>query len=302
MKHLIIFIVLILFVINSYGQWLVNFDDSSSMNYIYIDTINYPNNNWQIGSPQKALFDSSYSSPYAIIIDTNSTYPTNDTSVFYLWHTVHLRPVWWPILSFQYKMDSDSLNDIGKIEVSPDYGQTWIDIIKDAYTFGWHCSITTDQGNWFPCDSLSLTGTLQGWYKLGIIMFNWDQYFGYNDSLLFRFTFISDSIETNQEGWIIDDIFMDDIIENIEELSSKKTINVFPNPTDKFISIDIKTSNFKMSDILITDNKGRIVIQKKGLQRKTIKINVAHLTPGIYYWTLIDRKNNIKEHGKIIKE
>jgi len=300
MKNLTVAFVLSFIIANSYGQQFINFEDSAALQYIYIDTLNYPNNLWQIGSPQKALFNSSYSSPNALITDTKSFYPTNDTSVLYLWHTAHFNPGWWPFLEFKYKMDSDTLNDFGKIEVSPDLGHTWIDVLKVASTMGWDCIIRTDQNNWFPCDSLSLTGTSDGWYKFSLIMFAWDQLFGHNDTLLFRFTFISDHIETNQEGWMIDDILMIDIIENIEEVSNNSTANIFPNPSEKLITIEV--TDFTIFDLTITDNSGRVVLSRTRVAGNSTEVNISYLLPGVYYYNLKDRRTNAIAKGKFIKK
>ena len=59
-----------------------------------IDTVNYPNNVWQIGKPQKTVFDSAYSYPNAIVTDTLNPYPVNDTSVFMIKVVSHYSSGW----------------------------------------------------------------------------------------------------------------------------------------------------------------------------------------------------------------
>ena len=108
-------------------------NDTLYSKYIQFDTVNNPNNIWEVGTPMKSLFDSSYYSKRALITDSMSTYPINDTSVFYI--SLPEKYDYIVYLSFSYKMDSDTLKDFGKIEISPDSGNTWIDVLEERSTY-----------------------------------------------------------------------------------------------------------------------------------------------------------------------
>ena len=106
------------------------FENDYCISQLTIDILSNPNNLWQIGKPQKAVFNSSHSSPNAIITDSINTYPPNDTSLFiarklafsgFEYHYV-------AALYGNYFVNSDTLNDFGIIEFSPDNGTTWIDL------------------------------------------------------------------------------------------------------------------------------------------------------------------------------
>ena len=74
MKKVNLLIAILLFVIqaNSQFDWgAINFDDSTYLNYIFIDTANCPDNIWQVGSPDKIVFDEAYSLPNAIVSETS---------------------------------------------------------------------------------------------------------------------------------------------------------------------------------------------------------------------------------------
>ena len=111
-----------------------NFDDGS-IGDVHIDTTDGHGGLWQIGTPQKQMFTSPYSSPNVIVTDTQHSYPPNDTSRFTI---VHIAEGGWMSaccaisLTGYYQVDADSLNDFGTMEFSYAPLSAWIDVIHDA--------------------------------------------------------------------------------------------------------------------------------------------------------------------------
>src|SRR5690606_28661361 len=66
---------------------------------------------WQIGPPQKSVFDSAATNPNVIVTDTINTYPINDTSSFTVGLNTSL--VNWAITAIRWtqKLDMDSAAD-----------------------------------------------------------------------------------------------------------------------------------------------------------------------------------------------
>lgn len=197
--------------VNAQSIWWLNFDDTQTNNErIIIDTTG--GNSWQIGSPGKSNFTAAQSAPNVIVTDTLNPYPSNDTSSFIIKHAADLGwQTMYPGISIEgwYSVDSDSLNDFGFIEFSHDYGSTWYNL--------------DSAGNYGCCfagaDILpTFTGSSNGW-----------QYFKYcictpvtvnnGDTIYYRFTFISDSVNTNKDGLMFDDLMFEDFMEGIEELN-----------------------------------------------------------------------------------
>jgi hypothetical protein len=61
-------------------------------------------------------------------------------------------------------------------------------------------------------------------------------------------------------------------------------INIYPNPGDVFITIDVP--NFEAGKVFIYDAAGRLV-QKQDVKGVKTQMSIAHLTPGLYtvqYW------------------
>ena len=108
----ILFLFLSGFVGAQYNVFDIRFDDSNlDDTLISFDTSSI--NVWQIGVPNKIIFDTSYSPNRAILTDTINAYPPNDTSVFTFEHYM-----WWPVcgavleleLSFKFKINTDLRN------------------------------------------------------------------------------------------------------------------------------------------------------------------------------------------------
>lgn len=170
-----------------------------------------PNNIWQIGSPQKSVLSSSFSSPFVIITDTVSSYPINDTSSF----TIECTAIqssssinWFNFyLNFNYFVDSDTLVDFGIIEFSPDNGVTWIDLINDTSYSSYLYWILNGTVGISP----TLTGVSNGWMEANLHM----RYLGvYLDiqpgtTFMWRFSFISDAVQNNRDGLMYDNIYIE---------------------------------------------------------------------------------------------
>ena len=90
-----------------------------------------------------------------------------------------------------------------------------------------------------------LSGHIGKWtiFDADLALFSYFEDFHEGDTLLIKFTFISDSIQNNREGWFIDNIYMYDIAEGIQFASGSSFESMaYPNPAeDRF---EIKFSSF----------------------------------------------------------
>ena len=191
MKKILLCSVLFFIVFNSYGQstynYYLTFDNGPFIIYdfgygadttyypdslyISIDTIDYHNNQWQIGRPQKTIFNSAYSYPNAIVTDTLHPCLPNDTSVFII---TTPSMYFGGEFSFEYELNIDS-GDFATVEISEDGGANWVNLLTG---------------------STSITG----WENFSA-SFD-DTSFSY--FYLFRFTLITDSNTSPRDGWMMD--------------------------------------------------------------------------------------------------
>lgn len=277
------------------GNYDIDFDDQYGLEYLFIDTISNQENIWQIGSPEKNSFDKAYSAPNAICTDLVNPYPVNDTSIFTLTNIANggFENNYIAILAGKYKIDSDSLNDFGLIEFSPDNGHTWIDLINDTIYLQKGCY------EWWT-DKPSFTGKTNGWKDFDVLLAGFGDEFNmqWPDTVIYRFTFISDSIQTHKSGWILDNLHFEDWWESIIDRSKNSfKSEVYPNPAGNFVTIRFPNEEGKNIKIAVFDNKGAL-IRSVNTNSEFIEIELNSIQPGIYHYVVYNK--NEKSSGDII--
>jgi hypothetical protein len=249
-----------------------------------------PLNIWQIGKPQKPFFDSAYSTPNALVTDTINPYATSNHSYFDL-----ILPVWayYPmgiIVGFKHKFQTDTLIDGGFIEDSYDNGLTWVNVLDDQLVHDvpeFHSENLYTYQNTLQGDGYGFSGNSGGWIYTRI---QW--VWGYivkdqpPDTLMLRFHFISDSIQTNKDGWIIDNILISYADEGMgikEAGVSPIKINVQPNPFDDFTSITFSPSVKEPLTLNLINSYGKIVREVEHITGNKLELRREGLLSGIYF-------------------
>jgi hypothetical protein len=260
-------------------NWFCNFESPISSNgQFIIDTQTYHHNSWQIGKPQKPVFSSASSAPNAIVTDTVNPYPTNDTSVFIVKHVKSKFPVIVFSIRFDYKLDIDS-GEIAKIEVSGDSGLHWINVMTEdtTYDFDWYSTkprLDTSVHQW-QSFYLSMTGwadavySQPGFYPSDVTA----------DTFLYRFTFISDGVQTNKDGWMMDNFHFADHPEAIADPGNDKLVRIYPNPTTG--SIHIQSQQHATAQVSVFNTQGAEVYHT-GMLPANGDINLT-LPDGLYF-------------------
>jgi len=286
MKKLLLLIPLMLISVVSSAQfyfYTLDFEDTAALHHLRIDTASNPNNIWQVGAPQKTIFTNAYSSPNVIITDTINPYPINDTSSFTIVnvagtgytspHTASLQGV--------YSVNSDTLTDFGTIEFSPNNGTSWYNIVNDTF-------ITNHI--FMPPGWVTLTGNSNGWQSFYVNLAALGPLFNIQlfDTVLWRFTFISDSIQTNKDGLMFDDLHFEDYVEGIPEIQNDNLISISPNPTSEELSIHRTKVNGNQT-IQIFNYTGQVLYDQTNFKEDLI--DTRHLPNGIYLLKYSDTKN-----------
>ena len=220
-------------------------------------------NVWQVCVPNKPIFNQAASPTHAILTDSTGPYPVNDTSVFILKAYIVPTPDDVPAIGGWYKFDSDSLKDFGRIDISYDQGITWTDILSDT-TIYW-----TTQKPVF-------TGRVYQWREFSASF----MYYPISDTVYFRYTFISDNIQTNQQGWMLDDIYVVDHIEGIHNPDHEAELSVFPNPSKDKVTISGLNSR-GLRDVSIFDLLGGLRLHQT-LSDGNNQLDIASLADGAY--------------------
>lgn len=288
-----------------------NFDEPCDMISISTDEGNL----WQIGKPQKILFDSAYSPEWAIVTDTIANYPVGNHSWFQIGVPVqYMDPI---LLSFTHRIDSDDNRDGGYVEISTDTGATWTNLILDSIDGGGWPYITSD--NFYDVlDTLyngepGFSGTSADWITS---QFQWIWWFpvkpgGENvvlseptDSVLFRFHFISDSTDSEKEGWMIDNITVSRIslspgVYGISPDDIGLSLN--PNPARNKVTVRFDNPRQFRHTISITTMAGNLVQKFEDVRSDRLWIERNNLPAGVYLLTIISEKG-ASAHAKLIFE
>lgn len=264
---------------NFSGNYTMNFENNSLNNHLYIPPT--LNNKWEIGVPQKTVFTNAFSPTKVIVTDKINPYPTNDTSIFIIKNAADNGFTYnhTAMLSGKYFVNSDTLTDFGKIEFSPNNGTTWINLLNPG-TYS-----TSIMWSGKP----TLTGNSNGWKSFGVFVNQLGPIFNiqYGDTVLYRFSFISDGIQTNKDGLMFDDFYFLDYVESINEISNENNFQILGNPADEILTI--KQSN-KITPIKIElfDLNGNCIYKNENFNGQ---LNVKSFSDGIYFLKYSDDKS-----------
>lgn len=312
MKNLLLILCLSLYSLALLGQKKTTAYGQLSFEYpivnpditLYRDTISNPQNIWQIGRPGKAVLNAAYSPSNVIITDTLNAYPTNDTSAFIIrqraWYG------WWIIphmnagLHGYYFVDTDSLTDFGTIDISFDNGQSWINLLNDTLY-----NLQDSTCSWWSNSSFPkpvLTGRSGGWKPFGFSFCTLADSFHlhFNDTILLRFSFMSDGVQTNKDGLMFDDLLLEDWIETVTNVPMQNAY-IAPNPVTDHANV-VTSYAYTSLDVSVFDVLGREVYVRRFDQHTPVTIITSELTPGVYNYRLNFDSGRLLHNGRFLKQ
>jgi hypothetical protein len=262
-------------------EYTFNFNDlpDSSSDYLYLDTLQL-NNIWQIGTPDKTIFTSGYFGPNALVTDTLNPYPINNASSFefsfiHCFDQICGCCAFWISFGIAHRIESDYGLDGGTIEVSHDNGENWMNLVEDTEHFYFSNDLYSINDTVTSLGKPGFSGS-QGWDWL-IIDFFAPEDMG-SDTTRIRFTFQSDDVNTNKDGWMIGGIEAYTQMESLEEYR-KDLISISPNPVDHSLHVH-KQIDLGRSSVRLLDYTGQVVFES--LDFKGNLIDTSQLHDGAY--------------------
>ncbi len=268
------------------GYWQQYFDGDDTVGsplalIVEIDTAG--GNVWQVGPPQKTIFNAPATVPNVIVTDTINAYPANDTSSFYF-----EVPVWinWGIFAVQWKqkLDLDSAMDVGTLSYSGDGGATWTEVFGDPALYNFYgfqpTNVDTVQNG-----MTGFTGTDTTWRDIWLCyQMSWLQQFSVNDTITFRFTITSDSLNNQSEGWMIDNLMCHLTMTHTAKGEQRDAYQkVFPSVTTGVVNIETMalTEYHIIENMQLIDGAGRVVREWKNVPTR-YWIDIADQPNGNY--------------------
>jgi len=317
MKQLLLLIIFLPFSTN--GQtWTEDFETPPI--HVWVDS-NSTDSLWQIGKPNKPYFNSAVSGTKVIITDTINPYPPNSMAVFYAEFELGGYNTY---IEWHSKIDTEIGHAGGTIELSfnrgahwiPIYGGQWFDPFSDT-TYNWYDSAFIysqpygfDVSNNGPNINDSINGmpSHQGSSQNSFWEFVHIQFHCMavksgksNQNFLLRFTFYSDSIISNRDGWMLDDFYVFNYggCSGINEITNVIS-NIYPNPSNEFISIELNNHTYSMNYISISDVNGREIKRLSNLNNEYVQINVSNFPSGVYFVKLFNEYGTLLGKEKLI--
>lgn len=280
-------LVLVLFSLTIKGQFYQYFDGANTnpMNSLIVTIPTTSKNIWHVGPPQKTLFNAASTLPNVIVTDTLYKYPVNNTSAFNFRYIHPFFPAsFTPPLAVRWKqkLDMESKKDGGIVEFSTNSGVTWQNAHNNPNTYQFYGflpgSKDTINGNEY-----CFSGTDNVWRDIWLCINGSTAY--QNDTIMFRFTFKSDSVNSDQEGWMIDNFMIQPtFIHPVKETSNVGDIVVYPNKSSGIVNVEMskKSNSDVINNIELFNIEGKR-LETYGQNYTKVVLDISKYPPGIYF-------------------
>jgi len=115
-------------------------------------------------------------------------------------------------------------------------------------------------------------------------------------------TFVDNYVTGGNYNTSIGFIYASDMPIGINEVNSNtQIINIFPNPANKIINVEIKPQKIKSFVAEIYNVQGKLVFREQ-YTSNFVNIVISDLSKGIYLLKLNDENGNIMKTKKMVKE
>lgn len=276
----------------SYAQSPVlyqNFDGYDSLFSALFTTIDtsYVDNIWQVGPPQKSIFNNAWNTPNVLITDTIQSYPINNHSSFSM-HIPNTTPGWsWSILAIQWmqKLDFEEGKDGGIIEYSIDSGQTWINAFNSPYTYNFY-GFDTSNKDTLGNGTYAFSGTDSLWKSIWLC-FDYNFIQTISGDFHIRFSIHSDSVDSQQEGWMLDGFVVQrTLVHTVKELEDEPQpyLKVYPTQTQGRVHIEAeKLQEFHIIEQIDLMSTNGQIVQSWGTSPTKFYIDIDNHSNGMYF-------------------
>ncbi len=259
------------------AQAVNSFDNATQDKWVVSD-----NNLWKIGKPTTTKLNNVVASGYV----TNPTGNYPDQTISYLTSPCFkLSNLENPVLKFKMAYDLEFNWDIIYMEYSIDQGTTW-QILGTANDPNWYNS-NTNASSGAADDCQNCPGSQ--WTGLNSPLKN----YSYNltalnneDSIMFRFKFVSDPAENN-EGVVIDDFVIDATAILAVNDFEKGVFSIYPNPSSAIFNIKRANGNGEAMNIQIYDVTGKLIRKKDNITDTNYPLNMQGVVKGIYFMRIV---------------
>jgi hypothetical protein len=255
-------------------------------------------------------FPSAYSGAAALQTDTVTSYGISNESAVIVYADTSIS---WSFqektfsMTFWHYYDTDTLSDSCILQMTVDSGKTWVNSSDLQNALGWPLVLYTGSlnnytGQPYLGDKWWWSGNSGGWQKESFCIFyvfakgmQISRHYG------FRFLFLSDSVQTNRPGWMIDDIVVRYPMfggAGINDRNHSSTVGLYPNPSSSGIFTIDYPSNYVKGSVTVLDQYGR-TMKTLPLQKQ---IDLRNLPKGIYFYSILFDNTGQRFRGNFLYE
>ncbi len=278
---------------------------------------------WSVGIVNKGEWDTTFLKPnhrpYSLATDTINPYPINQHAVFEI--DVQ-KPDWaieenncWSYFVFQmdFACNTDTLKDGMYIEISFDGGEHFVNALDMDAVLNTNnapdniLNIAAAQSSFVQDNILGYSGIVREDYggnnmETFEIDLEWNNEHGFEvKHAKIRVHFVSDSIDTQKNGIIINDLWIqvdDFCFSNVNQTRLENTFTyAFPNPVQSKSKIVFPNPKHKTATVYIYSPLGKLV-NTINTQNDCININANTYSKGVYTFKV--HCNNHINSGKFV--
>ena len=266
-------------------------NDTIASKTLQIELYTASTNVWQIGRPQKLIFDSAATLPHALITDTINNVPVNNVSRFYL----GLRSSWWNnfgvlAIRWKQKLDMSAKTDGGIIEYSVDSGQTWKNIFYNPEVHNLYGFDTLNRDTILATGEYAFSGTDTVWRDVWLCFKM--NFLSVYDSVTIRYTLKTGAIDNNREGWMIDNMMAHSTwVHTVKKKENPDELLVYPTITNGIINIDAATEAVMgdIKDVILLNAEGK-VLRRFGASGIRTQVDISGQPNGSYFINIVRGK------------
>ncbi|MGL5889678.1 MAG: hypothetical protein ACRC3B_07330, partial [Bacteroidia bacterium] len=191
---------------------------------------------WQVGAPQKTIFNAAASIPNVLVTDTVNACAVNaDASAEF--PLGQLAPFGIMAMQWKQKLDLDSAVDHAYVEYTIDNGVTWVNCFNNPYVYNFYGYDSTNVDTMLNGE-IAFSGRDTAWRDIWLC-FDASYFIAYSQSFKTRFRIVTDSVSNGREGWMIDNVTNHLTIFHTAGLDPQPEYRrVYPSPTTGMVVLE----------------------------------------------------------------
>lgn len=262
---------------------------------------------WQVGKPNKIKFNAANTIPNALISDTANVYDTslNSSVIFSIGDLWNVFANYYAIRWTQ-KLDLEVGKDFVEVLVSVDSGLTWQDAFKPSWNGFIYSFYGFNQANEFVNPKTmngAFSGTDSVWRDMWLCLNLNNSSSIFIEKLMVKFVLTSDTVQSNQEGIIIDNVIVSpSFLHTVTtETKTKNSIVVFPTESSGIFNVETTYDgvNNSISAIEVYNINAELLESYKP-NRKRVTLDLSKYPDGNYFLKSKTAHKN-KTHKVFIK-